>query len=137
MSLVTCDVRARARAAEESELRELDRLAGTRGYDTAAASPRHCSHSQPCFTAWPHSTRAARQYMNPHDRGLVRQHSLPPTVGVLFPMSLVLHAPRPRPSHPHLLDSVDWDAYEVPSIARQLATPDLIVCTVHILIQPG
>ena len=42
-------------------------------------------------------------------------------------MSLILHTPHPCSSHPHLLDSVDWDTYEVPSIALQLATPDLIV----------
>ncbi|RPD66430.1 hypothetical protein L226DRAFT_530530 [Lentinus tigrinus ALCF2SS1-7] len=39
-------------------------------------------------------------------------------------MTLVLHAPRPRPTHSHLLD---WDGFELPTIARQLATPDIVI----------
>ncbi|KAI0723943.1 hypothetical protein C8T65DRAFT_734452 [Cerioporus squamosus] len=49
-------------------------------------------------------------------------------------MSLVLHAPRPRANHSQLLD---WDADELTSVARQLASPDVIVCTVLISMQTG
>ncbi|RDX56459.1 hypothetical protein OH76DRAFT_1414051 [Lentinus brumalis] len=39
-------------------------------------------------------------------------------------MSLVLHAPRPRPGHSQLLD---WDTHELTNVARQLAAPDVVI----------